>query len=524
MEQVCLPESRQRKDTLRKLVFIGNCQIGALMSLYSDYASQSRHEILYNINAFAPLSNQDIEAIEGADVVVDQVYDTDSPVNVAEFSSSHRSVSVPTVAGGFFWPFGGQAHPRNTPNFGDNGAFPSELGDSYLNRLIGQGAGAEAAVVQYLNADINRVINLDRLLEIYIERQTLRDQKSGFEIAQLIVDYFRVEPLFLTPFHPGLRLTLALAGELFRRLDVPEGEIAIMNRHLCRTPFPRDELPIHPSVAAHFELAFGGAEQRYRLAPEGRFTFAEYALRYMRYDINLALREGGWRASRGELDAAIMLLQRGLAQCPHSQDGWAALADALARQGRLDEAISAISTAMAIDPNCSDFVIVKAGLLAKAGQWQEAVEAARTAVSLEPGNVHHRRALSDVLWGCGDVSAATETLLTVIHASPPNCALELRLAELLAQAGHDLEAVSAAERAIALEPEDCAPAYNHLSHALERLGRSEDAMRAAQRALETAHPMPVYHWHLASLLANAGRSDEAVVQRERAAALEGNVG
>lgn len=511
----------QKTAAARRLVFVGNCQVGALMRLYEQYAAGAQHQELRAIDAFAPLSDNDRRALEAADLIVDQIFDAGPPLDLEALAPGRTRISMPTVSGGFLWPFGGQEHPSNTQGFGDNGPFPAEQGDAYLNRLIRRGIDPDVAVEQYASLDVHGVVNLDRLLEVYLERQRLRDEAAGFRLAELIAEHFRTERLFLTPFHPDLRVTLALASQLFARLGVTDGDIDSMRRHLFRTPFPLNELPIHPRVREHFGLRFLPADYRYRLFPEGRFAFREYARRYMTFDCNLPLREGLWRAWRGEDAAALPLIEQGLARTPDSAAGWQGLSDRLARLGRAAEARAAVARAIAAEPEAAEHRAAEAKLLASVGRSSEAAASARIAVELEPANAAYYIFLSDLLRQQGDFDGAIEAILAAVRLSPPSYALQMRLSELLAQSGRDPEAIAAAKQAIALQPDDSAPAYNHLSHLLERQDRLEDAIRAGRQAIAIGPPQPVHHWHMAQLLGRAGAEAEAAAHARRAAELEG---
>ena len=129
------------------------------------------------------------------------------------------------------------------------------------------------------------------MYELIMDRQRSRDEASGFNIAGVIEDHFRTEQVFLSPYHPNLRVAMALATQLFEQLGAERQDI---DRLLCRTrvtPFPKGELPIHPASPSIFGLDFIAPDRRYRFMNEGLFTFREYALRYMRYEWNAALEE-----------------------------------------------------------------------------------------------------------------------------------------------------------------------------------------------------------------------------------------
>jgi tetratricopeptide (TPR) repeat protein len=112
---------------------------------------------------------------------------------------------------------------------------------------------------------------------------------------------------------------------------------------------------MHPSIIAHFGLTCVNPDTRYRFFDEGRYTCAEYALRYMRYEWNPVLVEGYELARNGQTDAAIETLRRAVALSPRSAAGKSVLADQLALKGRLAEAVAIAEDAAGLEPENAHF-------------------------------------------------------------------------------------------------------------------------------------------------------------------------
>ncbi|MEJ0047021.1 MAG: hypothetical protein WDN04_13595 [Rhodospirillales bacterium] len=70
--------------------------------------------------------------------------------------------------------------------------------------------------------------------------------------------------MFRTRGHPNLRIFSLIATSLFRRMGVDGARIEIGLRSLHEAPFPPTELPVHPKIAEHFGLSYGGPATRYR--------------------------------------------------------------------------------------------------------------------------------------------------------------------------------------------------------------------------------------------------------------------
>ena len=188
-----------------------------------------------------------------------------------------------------------------------------------------QGVDPDEAVETYANLEVNKRVNLDRLFELVIDRQRARDELAGYKIADVIEHHFRTEQIFLSPYHPNVRIATELAAQFFAQLGATPDEIDHM-RHCTRiTPFPKGELPFHPSVCQHFGLDFVSPDRRYRFMNEGTFTFREYYLRYMRYEWNDALEEGITCSNLGRLDVARQRLTEAVSRSPRSAAGYNAL-------------------------------------------------------------------------------------------------------------------------------------------------------------------------------------------------------
>src|SRR5258708_17582835 len=147
--------------------------------------------------------------------------------------------------------------------------------------VIRTGGGPGTAVARYMKLDSNATLNLDRLFEIVIDKQRQRDELTGFELAGLIAGYFRDEPVFPTPHHPNARVAVALAAQFFEKMGVGQSEIDRMRRAIRITPFPKDQLPIHPNVCRHFGLRFvtDPDAHRWRFMSEGTITAPHIAPR-----------------------------------------------------------------------------------------------------------------------------------------------------------------------------------------------------------------------------------------------------
>lgn len=334
----------------RTIVFVGNCQLGSLASLYRHVVPAATGDQVVYLASYEDASDQARRTLEAADIVVRQVLDF--VPRIGDLKTRAAVHLVPHLAAPFLWPCTGQPHPLNAPHpYSDpSGPYNAEIGDSFLNRLILEGIDPEEAVNQYMAADVASLRRVDRMQEIVLERQRARDLACGYRFADFVDAHFRTTRLFRTPNHPEMSLAMVLAAEVFGRLGLDNALIEQMRAAPPIAMFPPTEAPIHPSVIAHYGLTWADEATRYRYFDEGYFSFSEYATRYMRYEWNPLLGEGYHLAREGQIFEAIILLRRAVVRSPRSAAGHAVLSDLLARAGELVEAANLAQVAFDLEP------------------------------------------------------------------------------------------------------------------------------------------------------------------------------
>ena len=466
----------------RKNVFIvGNCQASAIANLYRNFVGLPNYESVtyFDDHMIAPEVTR--AAVADADLVIVQDRDFNHGISQEQLRPGATVVNFPMVLAGFIWPYANEAHVLNVPEppFSD-GPYPSQLSDSFLNRLITKGTSPEQALEEYLALDVPRVSHLDRMSEIYFAKQRDRDRRTGFDVAPQIEQRFHTEALFRTPHHPNAPLFGIVASQLFERLGVAGDVVDAALRSLRSTPFPPDELPIHPGVIRHFKLSFADEHTRYSYFDEGRFTFAEYVLRYMRYENNHALRLGIATAEGGEPEAVLDLLDEGLARSPESMRGWRARGIALDRLGRHGEACEAFRRAADVDPASPEGLIALSISHRLAGEQDAAVGAAERAVTIAPSYYLSHRVLAEAQMAIGAPSADAAHMAVQLLPSAAN----LHVLGLTTAASGGLElAEDAARRLLAMDPTS-PDARNLLAETLEDRSRRHEAIEVLTEGTE----------------------------------------
>lgn len=459
----------------KNVTFVGNCQALALCNLYRDFIGVPAGETVVYFNDHDLRGQAVLDGVASADLVV--VQDRDFHHDLTAEAVPHAEYrAFPMVMAAFLWPFADEAHVHNQPQppFSD-GPYPSQLGDSYLNRLITEGVPPEDALARYLALDIAKATRLDRLAELYLERQKRRDARTGFEIAPVIEAEFRRQHLFRTPHHPNAMLFGVLARQLFTQMAAPDDVVQTAVESLDRTPFPLDELPIHPGVIRHFGLTFATEETRYTYAYEGSFTFAEFVLRYMRYESNTALRTAIATVDSEDPSVNLARLEEGLAQSPHSVGGWLFKARLLEQLGRHDDAGDAIAHSVALDQENWENAIALARWLLGQGRTGDAVSAARRAVSLAPHYAPSHHVLAEALIRDGACEEALSAARETVRLAPGHPHMHETLGILLTQKGELEEAERVVGRVMMMDP-DNANHRNQMAEIYELQGRRAEAI------------------------------------------------
>jgi tetratricopeptide (TPR) repeat protein len=267
-------------------------------------------------------------------------------------------------------------------------------------------------------------------------------------------------------------------------MEVDRDRVAQMLRRIRGSPYGPDALPIHPAVGRYFGIKFATESYRYEQRPEGRFTFREYAERYVRFIWNPPLAAGIAAFHLGDLDTARAQVAEGLRRSPGSADGHATMSHILAADGQIEQAVAE----------------------------------ARTATELEPAAVRLHVHLGQVLDRLGNGSEAEYAFERAIALAPEDPAGHIALSHLMFHQRRFDEALEAALRAIELEPE-VADFHAHLGHIYAWREQPREAIGAMRTASELAPDRAAYHDWLSDLLERAGDRDGAIISARAAIAL-----
>jgi Flp pilus assembly protein TadD len=460
-----------------RVVFFGNCQAGGLNAAYNQYISEGEDDRSIVVNNLAPVDVR-CKAFGSAEVVVAQVADMNGAVVEELRKEAPRLILFPYLSGSYLWPYTCSAHSMYLKS--DLHRFQAYLpGDRFLNEQFDSGAEPEAAADAYLTLDIERAARLERLYDVTMRVQRARDEKSGIETAEFIERNLSKEPLFATAGHPRKALFIHMATQIFDKIGVSWKALLRMQLTMQRGPLDVDEVPIHPKIAAFFNLP-GISDASLYSVRSFRQTFRQYAVRYMQMNFDRPVLEGLEHFRNGEHELAVAALSEGLQHSPPSPHGWRILSLALSKLGRTEESLAAARRAIDDNPDDVDSWMLLARLQLAKWLHAEAEATVRCALRLHPDNPSAHHVLSVVLEKQRRAPEAIRAMRLARELSVPSADLALHHARLAVRVGNDRDAEAACREAIA-SGRDPQPALELLNQILSRQNRPAEGPAIARQ-------------------------------------------
>ncbi len=275
-----------------RIVFCGNCQMGALERAYRAlvcaHTGDETTVVLFQ-HADRPAA---VQAAARADILIEQIWPTHKEGWLKDVNPSARRLRVPSVGAPFLFPFAGVSHPDSARHYGAYHPFDGEFGDAWLVRRLNGGDNPARIQAEYMGLDVARAGHLDRRLEMALGAQRTLENNTGYDFASIIEHHFRTERLFRTPFHAEGRIMRHMLSVLLAELDAPEAVRALVEPYLRSGLFQPRDMPLHPGVAAHFGLTWAGAHLSFRFLSEDYLTFEEWVARFLRCEAHPAVSRG----------------------------------------------------------------------------------------------------------------------------------------------------------------------------------------------------------------------------------------
>lgn len=199
---------------------------------------------------------------------------------IKKLHPSCRKISIPSPYWRSLWPFSAD-YKCDARNVSDEkypfGKHPYV--ESYLLKQIEERKGKEDIIKTYLHADINLLIDLNRLHNDDITRETWREKDLDVKIVDFIVKNFQARQLLTSVNHPTNFLILQIANQVLHILNYP----SVSEEQIKNEPeLGEYHVPIHPFIAKWFKLPYAKESTKYLTHGKMR-TYAEYLNDYIEY-------------------------------------------------------------------------------------------------------------------------------------------------------------------------------------------------------------------------------------------------
>ena len=230
---------------------------------------------------------------------------------------------------------------------------------------------------------------------------------------------------------------------------------------------------------------------------------------------------GQVHAKKRQYDQAIVEGERAIALAPNNADSYQFQAEVLNLAGRPKEALRMIEQAMRLNPRYPPGYLFRLGWTYNlTGRYTEAIAPLKESISRNPSHapIPILLAVSYVQQWASQQSADAQTLAQALAAAQRGLTLNdtslwghVVLGYVYLYQKQYEPAIAEMERGVALDPND-AGGYAVLAETLSRVGRAEDALRAAEKALRLQSSLALdQHLNLiGSAYYLAGRPEEAI--------------
>lgn len=153
-----------------------------------------------------------------------------------------------------------------------------------------------------------------------------------------------------------------------------------------------------------------------------------------------------------------------------------------ATMGNIDLAVVALNRAIAIDPNDAAANEAMATILARLGRLEEAEASFRRAIALDPENLLSLDSYANFLFAQSRFEEAANQWTAVVRLAPDHFAALVNLGSALSESDRIPEAITMYQRAIEIRPTYMG--YSNLATAYGRAERYAEAIDALLKALE----------------------------------------
>lgn len=177
------------------------------------------------------------------------------------------AIKIPYITSTIYWPSYDYRNPWNLVPSGATALIPWPC--IKLNELIVSLRDKKRTLETYIGLDLSSCMDIDMVRTSQIDYLRKAEAGSIFAMADFVGTHFRDRQLFHLINHPSLPVFLEVANSILGYLGLP------LLAGFQVDPFATHQIPIHPSVIAHYGLDWCTPETKYRIIDKS-FTFEEY--------------------------------------------------------------------------------------------------------------------------------------------------------------------------------------------------------------------------------------------------------
>jgi hypothetical protein len=285
-----------RGDNPRTVLVYGNCQAPFVARLLAAVSSfEGDYRFVYAPNHAMPgqeIPRVPADCLQDVALYIEQCETWDSAIRQAvrqTVPAGCPRVSFPSFYFDCLWPF----QCLETRGLPVDPAYPFgryPYGDLIGISIAKQGLRGSEALVAYLEQTSRKMPDLKVRLERCLQWMQAHDQDNPLGIADYIAATFRKEHIFWSNGHASAGLMAELTRRIVRHVQpVLGGSLSQAEADIDAAAdfggMGSQQLPIHPQIAAFFELEYCPPTRLYRWFDQ-QWTFDEYICRYIAADTN----------------------------------------------------------------------------------------------------------------------------------------------------------------------------------------------------------------------------------------------
>jgi hypothetical protein len=155
-------------------------------------------------------------------------------------------------------------------------------GDRFILKLLDQGFSAQQAAAEYMNWNLAEKLDLERFHHINWAKAKELDRRAEIKLGRYVEENFRKERLFVTRNHPSQAMLTVVRDKVYEALGLPapadDSDVEPASGGMYDS-----HVPVHPSVARHFELEWWSPDLPYRTHGDD-MAIEEYLRRYAAFE------------------------------------------------------------------------------------------------------------------------------------------------------------------------------------------------------------------------------------------------